>query len=109
VGCSSCGVLACDGMGTHAYRLDPTDPRAPSVEEWAAMSDLERQQAVEALPSELPSREQDLARALEQAQAEAENEKARAEQQQARAEQQQARAERLAARLRELGMDVDDD
>ena len=54
MGCSSSGVLAYDGMGTHTYRLDPTDPRAPSVEQWAAMSDSERQQAVEALPSGLP-------------------------------------------------------
>ena len=51
---------------------------------------------------ELVVKEQDLARALEQAQAEAESEKVRAE-------QQQLRAERLAARLRELGVDVDDE
>jgi hypothetical protein len=47
-------VLAYGRMATGSYQLDPADPRAPSVEQWAAMSDAERQQAVDALPSELP-------------------------------------------------------
>ncbi|MBN1605322.1 MAG: Uma2 family endonuclease [Polyangiaceae bacterium] len=41
-------------MATCSYLLDPTDPRAPSTEQWATMSETERQRAVEALPSELP-------------------------------------------------------
>ncbi|MBN1605849.1 MAG: Uma2 family endonuclease [Polyangiaceae bacterium] len=41
-------------MATCFYAFDPCDPRAPSVEQWEAMSEAERERAVEALPSELP-------------------------------------------------------
>jgi Uma2 family endonuclease len=34
------------------YRLDPDDPRAPTVEQWAAMSEPERAAVVDALPTE---------------------------------------------------------
>jgi len=35
------------------YRLDPADPRAPSLEVWAELSATERQQLIEHLPSEI--------------------------------------------------------
>jgi Uma2 family endonuclease len=38
-----------------AYRFDPTDPRAPSDEQWAAMSPEERARVVAMLPSEGPT------------------------------------------------------
>ncbi len=34
------------------YRLDPADPRAPTAEQWAAMSAPERAAVLAALPSE---------------------------------------------------------
>jgi Uma2 family endonuclease len=37
-----------------AYALDPTDPRAPTREQWEAMTDDERKRVVDALPSEFP-------------------------------------------------------
>jgi len=37
-----------------AYVLDPHDPRAPTLEQWEAMSDSARRQVVDALPSEFP-------------------------------------------------------
>lgn len=37
-----------------AYRLDPDDPRAPTAEQWARMSEAERQRVVAELPSEFP-------------------------------------------------------
>jgi hypothetical protein len=36
------------------YVVDPDDPRAPSEEQWARMSPVERARVVEALPSEVP-------------------------------------------------------
>lgn len=41
-------------MDSPCYRLDPNDPRAPSVEEWAQMSESERERVVAQLPSEVP-------------------------------------------------------
>ena len=41
-------------MKTSSYAIDPRDPRAPSVEDWQAMSDAERELTVASLPSELP-------------------------------------------------------
>ncbi len=41
-------------MAPLAYVLDPADPRAPSVEQWGAMSEDARRRAVDALPSEFP-------------------------------------------------------
>ena len=41
-------------MRPSGYTLDPDDPRAPSVEEWEAMSPSARRVAVAALPSEIP-------------------------------------------------------
>lgn len=41
-------------MNTHAYVLDPCDPRAPSEEDWQRMTAEERERVVAALPSELP-------------------------------------------------------
>jgi Uma2 family endonuclease len=41
-------------MGTHSYDLDPRDPRAPSAEQWAAMSRAEQEWVVAQLPSEVP-------------------------------------------------------
>jgi Uma2 family endonuclease len=37
-----------------AYLLDPTDPRAPTLEQWSAMSSDARERVVDALPSEFP-------------------------------------------------------
>lgn len=36
------------------YVLDPTDPRAPTLEQWEAMSPAERERVVNALPTGLP-------------------------------------------------------
>ncbi len=41
-------------MTTRSYVVDLGDPRAPSAEEWAAMSERERAAVVEQLPSEVP-------------------------------------------------------
>ncbi len=41
-------------MSRHAYVLDPRDPRAPSVEDWAKMTAQERAAVVAQLPSEVP-------------------------------------------------------
>lgn len=41
-------------MGPVAYVLDPEDPRAPTLEQWDAMSEQSRRRAVDALPSEFP-------------------------------------------------------
>jgi Uma2 family endonuclease len=41
-------------MTTRSFAVDPRDPRAPSAEEWATMSEAERARAVDQLPSELP-------------------------------------------------------
>ncbi len=41
-------------MATTSYALDLSDPRAPSEEQWAAMSAQERARVVEQLPSEIP-------------------------------------------------------
>lgn len=38
------------------YALDPADPRAPTLEQWEAMSPAEREQVLGMLPSELPRR-----------------------------------------------------
>ncbi|MFW5740959.1 MAG: Uma2 family endonuclease, partial [Myxococcota bacterium] len=38
------------------YQMDPDDPRAPTREQWSAMSDAERERVVQMLPSELPHR-----------------------------------------------------
>ena len=43
-------------MSVASYRLDPDDPRAPSQEQWDAMSEDERKRVVAMLPSELPRR-----------------------------------------------------
>ncbi len=37
-----------------AYTLDPEDPRAPTSEQWAAMTPRERERVVDALPTGLP-------------------------------------------------------
>jgi hypothetical protein len=42
-------------MVRSAYRIDPQDPRAPTTEEWAALSDAERANIVAQLPSEPPT------------------------------------------------------
>lgn len=36
------------------YRLDPNDPRAPTEAQWGLMTERERREAVDSLPSELP-------------------------------------------------------
>jgi hypothetical protein len=41
-------------MSLAGYAFDPSDPRAPTTEPWAAMNEAERAQVVEQLPSELP-------------------------------------------------------
>jgi hypothetical protein len=41
-------------MTAPVYVLDPLDPRAPTTEQWEAMSDVERRHVVDQLPSELP-------------------------------------------------------
>src|SRR5512145_781976 len=41
-------------MAKPSYRFDPNDPRAPSNEEWAQMSESEREEVVAQLPSEVP-------------------------------------------------------
>jgi Uma2 family endonuclease len=41
-------------MGTHPYRIDLEDPRAPSEEQWERMTDEERARVVDSLPSEFP-------------------------------------------------------
>ncbi len=43
-------------MGLSGYALDPADPRAPTHEQWEAMSPAERERVVQMLPSELPRR-----------------------------------------------------
>ncbi len=42
-------------MSVVPYRLDAADPRAPTLEQWAAMSVEERARVVDSLPSEPPS------------------------------------------------------
>src|SRR5882672_531709 len=42
-------------VGRPPYVVDPEDPRAPSQELWDAMSEEERAQVVDALPSEIES------------------------------------------------------
>ena len=42
-------------VGRPPYFIDPKDPRAPSQEIWDSLSDDEREQVVEALPSEIES------------------------------------------------------
>jgi len=39
---------------TAKYVLDPADPRAPTTEQWATMSESERRTIVDQLPSEIP-------------------------------------------------------
>ncbi|HEY5955620.1 MAG TPA: Uma2 family endonuclease, partial [Polyangiaceae bacterium] len=39
----------------HGYAVDPTDPRAPSMELWDAMTASERKAVVDALPSDIES------------------------------------------------------
>ena len=41
-------------MRHSGYTLDPDDPRAPSADEWTAMSPSARRVVVAALPSEIP-------------------------------------------------------
>jgi hypothetical protein len=41
-------------MSIAPYRLDAADPRAPTVDQWEAMSIEERNTVVNNLPSELP-------------------------------------------------------
>lgn len=41
-------------MATAKYVFDPADPRAPTHEQWVALSESERQRIVEQLPSEFP-------------------------------------------------------
>lgn len=41
-------------MSIPSYVLDPSDPRAPSADSWAAMSEAERERVVASLPSEVP-------------------------------------------------------
>lgn len=42
-------------MQSHSrYVVDPEDPRAPTVEQWAALTPEEREQVVEMLPAEVP-------------------------------------------------------
>jgi Uma2 family endonuclease len=43
-------------MPVARYALDPADPRAPTQEQWEAMSAAERRQVLAVLPSELPRR-----------------------------------------------------
>jgi Uma2 family endonuclease len=41
-------------MTTAAYRLDPSDPRAPTEEQWEALSNEERARVVASLPTDMP-------------------------------------------------------
>jgi hypothetical protein len=41
-------------VSTAAYVIDPDDPRAPTVEQWAAMSPAERAAVAAALPTDMP-------------------------------------------------------
>lgn len=86
-------------MSVASYRLDPDDPRAPSQEQWDAMSEDERKRVVAMLPSELPRRTR-----LEQKLATTERRATTAEERATTAEE---RAAQLAQRLRELGVDPD--
>jgi len=77
------GALAWGDMSQSLpFLMDPDDPRAPTEEQWAGMSDKERARVVAMLPSE-----------VEQKRERAEQERERAEQERERAEQERERAE----------------
>jgi len=41
-------------MSAAAFAIDPDDPRAPTEEQWAAMTAAERARVIAALPTDMP-------------------------------------------------------
>jgi hypothetical protein len=86
---------------TAKYVIDPSDPRAPTHEQWLALSEIERLQIVDQLPSEVP---RETALALDEARKRAEDAEQRATEETQRADAAEARAQLLVEQLLKLGI-----